>query len=523
MMSMSDSDLLQCYVHEGSQAAFAELVARHLDLVYSVARRHVPSAAAEDVAQSVFVELAHHGRNIKPGTPLVAWLHVVARRAALNASRNEIRRRAREHAAAEIAAMKPSPTDWKSVEPLLDEAVESLNPLERSAILLRYFENRSLREVGSALGTSDDAAQKRVARAVEQLRAFFLRRGLALTAAGLVTDLSAHALHTAPASLGAAISTSAALFDAAGSTAALEATKAITMTTVQKSFIAATFALTVGAGLYEARVWANLDNDLTHLRETNARLATELGHTREQRRIAARDLKLVESEIDARLATATISASPADLALETQARTWLANLDRLKQLVEQRPILRLPESSLLPDDAWIDAARSANFDSDEGLRRAVSNLRRRSDTAIATRLMPALRAYLQEHNDVLPDRVDQLLPWVNPPLDPALISRVAMIHTGKLSDVPTTERSNLVATKEPVDVEYDHVWRIGTTSIGFTLAMTQNVNQAQAAFARANGGRRATIAGELQPYLIWPAPEAALQKAMAASAPRGLR
>src|SRR5215216_1759200 len=120
-MGMSDSDLLQRYAEHGAADAFTTLVHRHVDLVYSVARRHVSSAStAEEVTQSVFIELARHARNIKPGTPLVAWLHVVARRTAINAGRDASRRQAREEIAAEIAAMKPNSAVWSELEPLLD-------------------------------------------------------------------------------------------------------------------------------------------------------------------------------------------------------------------------------------------------------------------------------------------------------------------------------------------------------------------------------------------------------------------
>src|SRR5262249_38376019 len=144
--------------------------------------------------------------------------------------RRESRRAAREQQAAEIESMKSDPAHWTAVEPLLDEAVESLDAPDRTAILLRYFENKSLREVGAALGTSDDAAQKRVDRAVGQLRAFSPRRGIAVTAAGLTTDLSAHAPHAAPVGLSATISTAATLSSHAAAAATFEVTKTIAMT-----------------------------------------------------------------------------------------------------------------------------------------------------------------------------------------------------------------------------------------------------------------------------------------------------
>src|SRR5437867_13447045 len=121
--------------------------------------------------------------------------------------------------------------------------MDSLDDTDRSAILLRYFENTSLREVGQALGTSDDAAQKRVSRAVDRLREFFAKRGVTAGASGLVVVISANAVQAAPAGLAVTISTSAALAGGAVQTStALAATKAIAMTTLQKTIIGATLA-----------------------------------------------------------------------------------------------------------------------------------------------------------------------------------------------------------------------------------------------------------------------------------------
>lgn len=172
-MRSSDLELLQCFTRDHAQDAFTELVRRHLNLVHSAALRQVRSPQlAEEVAQSVFADLARNAAKLKPDTVLVAWLHAVTRRTAVDVIRKESRRQLREQIAVEMNAMNANTADWNQIEPLLDEAVAALDDTDRAAILLRYFENKSLREVGVALGTSDDAAQKRVSRAVEKLREF---------------------------------------------------------------------------------------------------------------------------------------------------------------------------------------------------------------------------------------------------------------------------------------------------------------------------------------------------------------
>ena len=136
VMGMSDDELIRDYARTRSSPAFAVLVERHLNLVYSVARRHVRSdALAQEVTQAVFVDLAREAARWKPGTPVVAWLHLVARRTAIDVVRREARRQAREQIAALMADPMPTPEPaWTEVEPLLDEAVEALAPPDRTAI-----------------------------------------------------------------------------------------------------------------------------------------------------------------------------------------------------------------------------------------------------------------------------------------------------------------------------------------------------------------------------------------------------
>ncbi|MDQ6632448.1 MAG: sigma-70 family RNA polymerase sigma factor, partial [Verrucomicrobiota bacterium] len=194
-MPSSDFDLLQQYSSENSQTAFASLVTRHLNLVYSAALRQVRSShLAEEIAQSVFLDLSRSAKKLKPDTLLSAWLFQTTRRTAINVWKQESRRQLREQTAVELAAMNSPESDWTPIEPLLDEAMDSLSREERDALLLRFFENKSLREVGENFGASEDAAQKRVSRAVEQLRQFFSKRGVAIGSASLLTLLSANVM-----------------------------------------------------------------------------------------------------------------------------------------------------------------------------------------------------------------------------------------------------------------------------------------------------------------------------------------
>ncbi len=343
---MSDHDLLQRYVHDGSQTAFAELVARHLDLVYSAARRQVhPAQLAEEVTQSVFLDLSRDAARIHPGTPLVAWLHLVTRRTAIDAIRRESRRHSREQAASEIAAMKTPSADWTRIEPLLDEALQTLDEPDRCALLLRYFENKSLREVGETLGTSDDAAQKRISRALERLRARFARAGVTLTSAGLIADLSAQAIVSAPAVLGPLIASATVISSALLSSSATAVARILVTTPVQKFFAVFFAAALAGGIIYQTvttqRQRAALIAAQAHFNRSSQELA-DLQHATQATRRRALALQT-------ELARPSLTTPGAEPAMAAEIAAWFARLEKLKTLVAQHPSAAIPEMSLLSE------------------------------------------------------------------------------------------------------------------------------------------------------------------------------
>ena len=160
--------LLADYVSHGSETAFRELVARYINFVYSTAFRLVGGDAhlAEDVTQMVFIGLARNARSLSGEVMLGGWLHQHTFHMATKSVRAERRRQSRESEAAQMNAQHDdSGAGLREVAPLLDEAITQLGSEDRTAILLRFFEQRDFRAVGAALGSNEDAAQKRVARA----------------------------------------------------------------------------------------------------------------------------------------------------------------------------------------------------------------------------------------------------------------------------------------------------------------------------------------------------------------------
>ena len=204
MPDVNDMVLLQEYHRLGSEEAFARLVKRQLNLVYSVALRHVGIPAhAEEITQVVFAILARKAGALRPDTILEGWLHETTRLTALSFLRRERRRQLREQEACMESALhpRPDPSTWNHLAPLLDDALARLNHRDRDAIILRFFKDHSVREVAGALGVNENAAQQRILRAVEKLRQFFSRRGVVVPAAALTAAITAHSIQAAPVAL----------------------------------------------------------------------------------------------------------------------------------------------------------------------------------------------------------------------------------------------------------------------------------------------------------------------------------
>ncbi len=269
--TMSDAQqLLADYARNGSEASFRELVTRYVDLVYSTALRSVngDSHRAQDVTQTVFMDLAGLAPKLEANSMLGGWLHRHTCFTASKVMRGERRRQIRERQAVEMDALNNDDHQMEKLAPVLDEAINELGEEDRKAILLRFYERCDLRSVGQALATSEDAAQKRVARALERLQAILTRNGVALSAAALGTFLAGEAVSAAPAGLAMGI--------VGGVLAGAAASESLTLTTITW-FNVKTAATILGlAALALAGTSFIKQRQVAHLRIANQTLAAQL-------------------------------------------------------------------------------------------------------------------------------------------------------------------------------------------------------------------------------------------------------
>jgi RNA polymerase sigma factor (sigma-70 family) len=228
---------------------------------------------AQDVAQTVFADLARKAWGLPRDVVLGGWLYRHACFTASKMVRTERRREARERTAMEMTAIHDhAEAGWERVAPFLDAALNGLSAPDRDAIVLRFFQRQDFRAVGSALGVTEDAAQKRVSRALEKLRVCLKRRGATLTAATLATALATEAVATAPAGLASSVA-AASLAAAAGTGTSISLTlmKLMAMTKLKAGIAGALVIAGVAIPL------ARQHQSLNQLRHENLALWTEAG------------------------------------------------------------------------------------------------------------------------------------------------------------------------------------------------------------------------------------------------------
>ena len=487
MTEASDAQLLRDYADHGQEAAFREIVVRHTDAVYSAALRQVSSPdGARDVAQSVFTDLARKAptlvRTLDTNASLLGWLYRSTRFAALNQWRDDHRRQIRERLAMEhFDPTSDIAPDWERIGPALDEAMSDLSDDDREALLLRFFQSRDFRAIGHSLGLSDDAAQKRVSRALDKLRVHLTGRGVTTSAVALSVAFSTHVVQAAPAGLAMALSNAALAGTTLVTAATVTAAKTIAMTTLQKTLIGATLAVAVGTGIYEARQastsrsqlqtlqqqqgplaeqidqlsrdrdsaaskLAALQNDLARLRGDNERLRRDAAEVAKLRGEVTR-LRALEQQTGQAKAAAPVSDDPftqSVLALTQRAGELNGHLQRM-------PEKKIPELQLLTENDWLSVAKDVSLQSEPEVRQALSKLRNTAKHKFATYALQAVDKFVAA-NGQMPTEISQLKSYFEVPVDDAMLQRYQVLPP---ADGSSLQDNWVMGERERVDPDYD--------------------------------------------------------------------
>jgi len=356
---LDDATLLRRYARDRSEPDFAEIVRRHLNLVYSAALRQVngDSHLAQDIAQLVFTDLARKAADLANHRALVGWLFLSTRYAAAKLIRGERRRQAREQEAQlmqELSPPDPAATlDWAKVGPVIDDALSELSEIDREAILLRYLQGCDFGQVGAKLSLSDNAARMRVDRAVDKLRAQLARRGVTSTAGALALALTGHAVVAAPAGLAASVTGTALAGVAASGTVAT-----LTFMSLSKLKIGIAAAVVVaGTASYVVQEKTNATlrkeladvspsaEELIRLRDTNRQLAES---TREAMALRVTDQELARLRTEAGMVQQRIQATPVAATTPAPASARIPGNEFSVKELDQLPKLNHPHMPVYP-------------------------------------------------------------------------------------------------------------------------------------------------------------------------------
>lgn len=342
---LTDAELLHRYVTQREDRAFAELVHRHLGIVYAAALRRCGGRAhlAEEIAQSVFIDLARKSSRLLHHPSLVGWLYRSTRYATTTALRAELSRQKLAQSFTAMPNLSSShdvPVNWNDLQPLLDRAMDQLKERDRQVMLLRYFQGLSFAEVGGQLNLTENTARMRAERALDRLRTNLRPLGITSTAAALELCLANSSIAAAPAGMVAAISTASL-----SATPHVSVISVLLMSKITAPIICALVA--AGATLFIASsvVPGISAQELAALRQENARLLKATAPGADAESIAA-----VANEIAAR--TAAI-AEAVDKRLAQRAASRAADATGLSAKDSSRPENR---GQATPHDALLSFA-----------------------------------------------------------------------------------------------------------------------------------------------------------------------
>jgi RNA polymerase sigma factor (sigma-70 family) len=476
-MMSDDMTLVREYAQSNSEQAFATLVSQHINLVCSVALRRVHDPhLAEEITQAVFIVLARKAKSLSPKTILSGWLCRTARNVSANTLKIQRRRQLREQESHMQSILNESDSDaWSQIAPLLDEALNCLGEKEHDAVVLRFFDGKELKQVGAAMGTTEDAARMRVNRGVERLREFLTKKGVTLSATALTGAVAANSVQAAPAGLagsvaGIALASAAASGGITATLVKLAATTKLKLCFISVLALASATAPFViqfhaQAKLREKEEWLRQQNDqLAQQVEDNQRLSNLLAGTKsstlstdqfsellklrgEVGRLRMRVQELAQSKRGTSTSGKELLTSPQKL--------WAARLDQLKQWLEGNPSEKIPELQFLTDRDWLNSIYPHTFATPEEYSQAMSMVRANAQGRIMQKLQAAFRQYARSNNGQRPTDLSQLNSYLDSPIGDAILQRYEIVAATNLVRELQRFGDWVITQKAPVNEELD--------------------------------------------------------------------
>jgi RNA polymerase sigma factor (sigma-70 family) len=493
-----DAELLRCYLDDRSELSFAALVRRHLPLVYSTALRQVggDSHRAQEVAQAVFTLFARKADKLRSHPAPAGWLYTCTHFLSAKARRSEQRRlryereaQAMEDPAEDATAM----VDWDRLRPVIDEAMIGLKEHDRTAVLLRFFENRSYAEIGAQLSVTENTARMRVDRALDALRSVLERRGISSAVAALGAALSSQATVAIPTGLPATI-TSGAAATAAGGIAIFMGTTFI------KTAAVAAIALAAATGLLLQH------REIEKLRAENVQLQQRSTLDRARSDALPRPSTVtLETEIE-RLQTQV------ELLKSNSASSWQERAGLLREVLGKLPEQSIPELQLATDDDWLDAAKE-KLETADDYRRALAKLRSLAISRFAHLVQPALTKYYHAHGQQFPTDVSQLQPLLGRSIDKAILQRYVIAAADTVANVRMGGEL-IITPSRVVDPTYDGEFVIGPNGFGSSSYGASEMAAIHKAWEAANPGAHLGNPMQLLPYATTAKGKAAIERAI---------
>ena len=480
-----DSQLLADFCRNESESAFAELVSRYLDLVYSTALRIVGGdcALAEDVSQSVFLHLARRAASLNPEVRLGGWIHRHTCFTAAKLIRTERRRKRRECIALELQEnQEKGRSSWEQIAPHLDECLAELRSADRESLILRFLNRRDLREVGKALGVSEDAAQKRVSRALERLRNILERRGLSI--GGLSSLLVAHAVTVAPLRLGATV-----VSHSLGGNAVLVTLRSlldlVPMTKLNLSVLSVVIAGTVAPLLvhhyYEVQFQAQeaaLHRQTARLKSVSlfppapdrplARVRLPLSAEERSELMRLRgDVGRMRRHLVALETSLSLPPSPRNRheVLAAMTQHYESRVLALKDRFVSHPAESVPELQLLSDVDWLFLAGEQSGLDEQARQRLMSKARTMAESEFGNRfLKPALDQFASDHPGVFPAAITQLVDYLPETIPAGILDRWKVIQTSQFAPIlrrQVDEDDWVITQRSPINASLDQRYVLG--------------------------------------------------------------